>query len=369
MATQTISAPIVGHLRLERCLFNYFSTMLFIALGIAFYTVFGTYHIGLFSADWRPELFGWKAIQVWKFSDVLVMVAYIYALALIPYYWYSPERISKAAYLIRWAFGGTALRAEIRGQVKQALLSLLLKFFFIPFCINGLLGHFAILNNGILTATDTAGRHLDPLYLYATVWHPLAMNLILVFDFVPFVIGYMVESDTLNNTVISVETTLSGWLVCLACYPPFNDSVGRFIPWATRDFVPYALLGNHAAFFLLNGLLLLLFAAYASASVSLGFKCCNLCNRGVVSTGLYRYVRHPAYLLKNLAWWVAAIPVLIPMFSHSVGHGLFGCLSLSAWSAIYAARAITEERHLLRTGDAYLSYMQEVRWRFIPHVL
>lgn len=363
MITDSLSSSFASS-RLEKFWLSYFSTLIVIGFSVMFYTVFGQYHIGLFSSDWRPELFGIQASQVWKFSDVLLMTSLLYAVVLLPYYWFG-ESESKASILLRWLLDPLASGLP----VQQAALSVLLKFIFVPFCINGLLGHFAVLNNQILAAMNSGAPVYESFYEYSIVWHPLLMNLILVFDFLPFVIGYMVESSALRNRVISVDSSLLGWVVCLACYPPFNESVGRFFPWATRDFVPLSLVADRDIFFAVNILLLLLFAAYASASVSLGFKCCNLCNRGIVSTGLYSVVRHPAYFLKNLAWWVAAVPVLIPMFSASFGAGLFGCVSLAAWTAIYAARAITEERHLLRTSDGYAAYMSRVRWRFIPFVI
>jgi protein-S-isoprenylcysteine O-methyltransferase Ste14 len=68
-------------------------------------------------------------------------------------------------------------------------------------------------------------------------------------------------------------------------------------------------------------------------------------------------VRHPAYTAKNLAWWVAILPVFsIPAI-----------LSMMAWSGIYFLRAVTEERHLSRDPD-YLEYAKQVRYRFIPGV-
>lgn len=80
-------------------------------------------------------------------------------------------------------------------------------------------------------------------------------------------------------------------------------------------------------------------------------------NRGIVSTGLYRVVRHPIYLgylvthvgfvIANLAFWNLAVLVTADV-----------ALML---------RARCEERTL--AGDpAYRDYMQRVRWRVMPRV-
>jgi protein-S-isoprenylcysteine O-methyltransferase Ste14 len=367
MAKQSVrsipfSLPVV-----DRVWLNYFSTAFLLTLGVLFYTVFGSYHIRLYSSQWQPVVFGLVAVDIWRFRDVLLLAYGLYLIFLLPYYWFNPAVESKAFILYRWLLGRITGRDGGGDQeARQAVLSLLLKFIFIPFCINGLLGHFAILNNQILAVVGAVDPMQEVRQMYSRVWHSLVMNLILVFDFVPFVVGYMIELPALKNRIRSVDDSLLGWVVCLACYPPFNESVGKFLTWGTRDFVVSFMLPSPWLFYTVNGLLLVLFALYASASVSLGFKCGNLCNRGVVSTGLYGVIRHPAYLLKNLAWWVAAIPVLFVISRQSISLAVYGALSLAAWSCIYAARAITEERHFLRTGSEYSEYMQRVRWRFIP---
>jgi protein-S-isoprenylcysteine O-methyltransferase Ste14 len=80
-------------------------------------------------------------------------------------------------------------------------------------------------------------------------------------------------------------------------------------------------------------------------------------NRGIVSTGLYRMVRHPIYLgyLITHAAFVAANPT-----PWNIG------LLVTADIALLA-RAVCEERTLAR-DPAYRSYQTRVRWRVVPGV-
>lgn len=78
-------------------------------------------------------------------------------------------------------------------------------------------------------------------------------------------------------------------------------------------------------------------------------------NRGIVSTGLYRLVRHPiylGYLITHVAF-VAANPTVWNI-----------ALLLTADIALLA-RAVCEERTLAR-DEAYRSYQTRVRWRVVP---
>jgi protein-S-isoprenylcysteine O-methyltransferase Ste14 len=80
-------------------------------------------------------------------------------------------------------------------------------------------------------------------------------------------------------------------------------------------------------------------------------------NRGIVSTGLYRLVRHPiylGYLITHVAF-VSANPTVWNI-----------ALLLTADLALLA-RAVCEERTLAR-DEAYRSYQTRVRWRVVPGV-
>jgi protein-S-isoprenylcysteine O-methyltransferase Ste14 len=78
-------------------------------------------------------------------------------------------------------------------------------------------------------------------------------------------------------------------------------------------------------------------------------------NRGIVSTGLYRLVRHPiylGYLITHVAF-VAANPTMWNL-----------ALLVTADIALMA-RAVCEERTLAR-DEAYRQYQTRVRWRVVP---
>jgi protein-S-isoprenylcysteine O-methyltransferase Ste14 len=143
-----------------------------------------------------------------------------------------------------------------------------------------------------------------------------------------------------------------GWFVALICYPPFNGLVGRYVPWGAND---YALFWSPYWTMVFRILIVALFFIYVLSSVVLGFKASNLTNRGIVTRFPYSLVRHPAYISKNMVWWITLLPVMNWWF-------FFGMLF---WTTIYVLRALTEERHLLSDPD-YILYCEKVRYRFIP---
>ncbi len=174
-----------------------------------------------------------------------------------------------------------------------------------------------------------------------------------------FVLGYMTESKRLDNVVISVDPTVSGWLVCLMCYPPFNvmtagilgslyevgASFGPPLMWLTLTLVGLGLL-----------------TIYALASVNLFGKASNLTYRGLVTTGTYGIVRHPAYASKVGSWVLITSPFVLA--------NPWLVVAIVGWAVIYALRALTEERHIKMVAPVeYAAYEQKVPWRFIPYLI
>jgi protein-S-isoprenylcysteine O-methyltransferase Ste14 len=80
-------------------------------------------------------------------------------------------------------------------------------------------------------------------------------------------------------------------------------------------------------------------------------------NRGIVSTGMYRFARHPiyfGYLVTHVAFLLA---------NPSLGNAAL----LAVADIALMFRAVCEEETLAKDG-AYREYMQRVRWRILPRV-
>jgi steroid 5-alpha reductase family enzyme len=77
--------------------------------------------------------------------------------------------------------------------------------------------------------------------------------------------------------------------------------------------------------------------------VTFGLRFSNLTHRGILTNGLYRYCKHPAYVSKNISWWLIAVPFIA---EGGVLDALRDCLLLFGVNVIYYLRARTEERHL-----------------------
>ncbi len=179
--------------------------------------------------------------------------------------------------------------------------------------------------------------------------------------------GYTLSSRWIKNTCLSVEPTVLGWLVALLCYPPFRNFMGMYftIP-PEKGFLsmPYPWLV--ALFAVLS---IVSYLVYMSATVVFGLRFSNLTHRGIIRTGAYAFIRHPAYAAKNLSWWCVMMPyVIYQAVSQGSAAALVQLLGLAGMTGLYYLRAITEERHL-SIDPEYREYCRRVQWRFIPGLL
>ena len=366
---------------------NYLSTLGFIALSYWIISDLSSFHRAFLQGQWQLGMF--KINYVLTVHRLIVGLIALYAVVLIPFYgaypwlrskahvflqglWFSflrlrrPPSRAKQAVAARQPFR-LPWRVGLTPAAKQAALALLLKFFFAPLMLNWCLMHVADMSGRTLELISNLKDGITGRALFDGSLFWACFQLILFVDTFLFTIGYIVEVPALKNRIRTVDPTFFGWFICLACYPPFNGFTEQyFFEWQSTDFPRYETTTLH---FIANISILVLMAIYSWASVSLGFKASNLTNRGIVSRGPYAFVRHPAYITKNLAWWIGALPTLYLQYAMGNVRGFWYALfALTGWSTIYLLRAITEERHLLLTDNGYAQYTARVRWRFIPGV-
>jgi hypothetical protein len=217
--------------------------------------------------------------------------------------------------------------------------------------------------NGILTY-NLAGMQLSNIRLF----HFLT-DLIYALDVLYATVGYILSSRLIDTHLRTAEPTMLGWAVALECYMPFwgklfsplylhYEGIG-FETWLAS--VPTVRWVWAIVILVLEGIYLL-------ATFAFGVRFSNLTNRGILTNGPYRYTKHPAYIAKNMSWWLITLP-FVP--SHGWVDAVKWSLGLAGVSTMYFLRAKTEERHLSK-DPVYVEYalwMNEHGWlRFLNRV-
>lgn len=359
--TSALAPPSSLALRLK----NAFASAAVVMLALVFYRV---------SAQNRSllgKLFGLPSSS-FTGEEFLYTAALAYTVLLALYFLIERDpRVSKSLrfWQLAVAFARrpvAMLRRPLPKDDRLAVLATLLKSLFGPLMSMALMTSSMGFLTNMNSIIESGAWQLSFRELFDQYGFWLAVQLIVMVDVLVFTVGYLVELPGLDNRIRSVDPTLLGWAAALICYAPFNIVVGTFLGPPGNDFPRFDNSGLH---FTLNFLLLALMAVYTSASVALGFKASNLTHRGIVSRGPYRIVRHPAYVCKNMAWWIGSIPIISAAFQRSEWDGVQALASVVGWSLLYVLRAVTEEDHLRGVDGEYAQYAAKVRYRFIPGIV
>lgn len=183
------------------------------------------------------------------------------------------------------------------------------------------------------------------------IWYTFIYKFSYYMDVAFAAIGYLFTLKIFNSEIKSTEPTLLGWFVALMCYTPF---------W-TLFSSSYLQYGNGYSFhhFLLGWTCLICAIAilfclliYGLSTVALGIRFSNLTYRGLVSDGPYRFTKHPAYVAKNISWWLISVPFWPVLNWHESFRLSFMLFLLNV---IYYIRAKTEENHLSKYKE-YVEY-------------
>lgn len=247
-------------------------------------------------------------------------------------------------YMLGCLIIGRSDRAN-RAAAKQYALGWLVKAFFLP-----VMAAFALEDLRWWLAVDLASN-LDA----TRGWFGISYRFLFFVDVVWATLGYLFTLRLFNCQIRSTDATLKGWLVCIVCYPPFwgvmydnylNYEDGYY--WG--DFFAVGSVGGT----IWGAAILACVVIYVWATASFGLRFSNLTNRGIITSGPYRYTKHPAYISKNISWWMISIP-----FISSQGHvvALNMCLLLLLVNFLYYLRARTEEDHL-QSDPTYVAYRE-----------
>jgi protein-S-isoprenylcysteine O-methyltransferase Ste14 len=146
-----------------------------------------------------------------------------------------------------------------------------------------------------------------------------------------------------------VKVTPNPWYWLLAFVATYGLLFVNAFAWNGRPIVPSIVT---------NGLAILSAAIFIYARLSLGRSIGMVpANRGIVSRGAYKYVRHPIYT----GLLVAMIALVLRSYAPTT------LLAVSIIVLLFVIKSVVEER-FLRADPEYAAYLQRVRYRWIPGV-
>jgi protein-S-isoprenylcysteine O-methyltransferase Ste14 len=287
-----------------------------------------------------PEYHGAFYDPYWRFLRTLAPAAIVIPI----YFLWADTRMGEQRDEYQ-AFGSLLCGGLHPGDVtliRRHLLGWTVKAFFLPLMTVYLSDEL----RAVYGAIQGLGPHTMPVY-------QLFYHLSYAVDLLFCVVGYSAAIRLFDSEIRSVEPTVAGWLVALICYQPFFSVIGRFyLQYDDATYWDNWLQAWPTVQGLWASLIILLASIYALCTVSFGLRFSNLTHRGIITGGPYRFSKHPAYLAKNLSWWLISIPFVS---EQGFGAAVRNCCLLGLVNLLYFARARTEERHLSRDPN-YVAY-------------
>ena len=188
-------------------------------------------------------------------------------------------------------------------------------------------------------------------------WFAMSMSFLYLIDVTFATVGYLSTFKRLGAHIRNSNPYLLGWVSALVCYPPFFTWLGwlGLMRYKEGPQWHHWLESGGPTLYVWGGAIIALKTIYAWATIVFGIRFSNLTHRGIITHGPFRWTKHPAYISKNLSWWLLFAPFLS---EHGFGVAASACASLLSVNLIYFIRARTEEKHL-RADPAYEAY---ARW-------
>jgi hypothetical protein len=309
-------------------------------VGVRFCGIIATLALVAFAYWLFPEYGGDFYRPYWQFLRTIAPLG-----VAVPFYLVWLDRRATEMRDEYYEFGALVLggwRTVDRVMIARHLLGWTVKAFFLPLM--------TVYLNDEVRSLYGAYREMgaDALPVYQVFYH-LSYTIDLLFC----VVGYTATLRLFDAQIRSVDPTVGGWIVALMCYQPFYSVIGRFyLQYEDNTYWDNWLRSRPMVQFGWAALIIALALVYALSTVAFGLRFSNLTHRGIITSGPYRFTKHPAFLAKNLSWWLISVPFVSEL---TWSTALRNCCLLGLLNLVYYARARTEERHLSR-DPTYVAY-------------
>lgn len=163
--------------------------------------------------------------------------------------------------------------------------------------------------------------------------------------------GHALTLRLIGGQVRSMDPSLFGWWVCLWMFDPFRSLAVNYAWVQGGEDAWMRVWQLHPAWQSLGaGLSIVLLLLLFFSEVSLGSRSSYMTHRGIVTNGLFRFTKHPAYLFG----WVLMVVIYLPVEGGPEGWAK-GAVGAAGLGALFWLRARTEEAHLSRDAE-YVRY-------------
>jgi protein-S-isoprenylcysteine O-methyltransferase Ste14 len=279
-----------------------------------------------------PEYHGEFYKKFWDFIN-FVGIAFV---CVVPVYFFWIDKFQvdeKDAY---WQVGQLSIGnfSQVDAKViKNHILGWMIKGFFFPLM-------FTYATSNVNELIRAGFEFSDFIKTYNEFW-----SLLFGIDVVVVSVGYLLTVKIFDSQIRSPQTTVKGWVIAILCYQPFWSLIGnQYLRYDDDNLKWDQWLEGWPSLRVAWGLaILVLITIYTLASVSFGLRFSNLTHRGIITNGPYRFLKHPAYVTKNIAFWMISVPFISSVgFSEALRH----CILIAILNGVYYVRAKTEEAHL-----------------------
>jgi protein-S-isoprenylcysteine O-methyltransferase Ste14 len=195
-----------------------------------------------------------------------------------------------------------------------------------------------------------------------TISYPIIENIIFLMLIIAIIPGYYFSSRLLGTNGVSISQTWPAWIVTLWFYPPFNIMINNSWIDYTHEIVKgqqnwISIFGNSPiTIYFIATILITMGLIHFWGEAILGMRASVNTNKGIITNGPFKYTKHPIYVSKVVAWFLATLP-FISTTSFLQNTKFF--IAFCCVAAGYTFRSYFEEK-FLATDSTYVAYARYI---------